>query len=172
MHLVDTQSPRRLSTLWTLALAAPLLFGSLNASALSSLPTSGTCAFIGSFQYPFAYTYGQDPGSGWGLNVMATLNFETKAIAGNVVQINPNPNTRPLQSQQQTSFSGTFAVSNGPIPNSHLLSTTIKFAGQSTAGPGFKWNVIPVNGGNTLLVQLAPMPPESSDGGMAGVCQF
>jgi hypothetical protein len=159
-----------------LTIASALLLGASSAVAVSALPTTGTCAYLGSFHYPFMYLkeYPQAGfGSPFGLSILATFNFDTKAVSGNVVQINPCP-SQCTQSQEQMSFSGTFTVSNGPVPNSYLLSTTLTLPALPApiTVTDFKWNAVPVNGGNTLLMQLGPMPNDSSDGGMAGVCQF
>jgi hypothetical protein len=151
------------------ALAALLLLVAPNAFALSTMPNTGTCGFIGSLQYPFAYMFGLNPGTGFGMNVMATLNFDTKAIAGNIVTMNP---AAALTTQQQSTFSGTFTVTNGTLTGSSVVSASVTIAGSPATTNFFTWNVLPVNGGNTLLMQLAPAPAGQASGAMAGVCQF
>lgn len=169
MNFTDTHPSRLQAALRAMAVALPLVIGTSSASAIASLPTSGTCGFISTMQYPFAYMYGQSPGTGWGLNVIGTLNFDTKTIAVNVVQINPAL-TNSTQTQQ--SGSGTFAVAAGPVPGSYLLTSTVTLTGGSP-NPFFSWNVIPANGGNTLLLQASAVKvANAADGGMASVCQF
>lgn len=150
------------------ALAACLLFTS-NAFALATMPNTGTCGFVGSLQYPFAYVFGLTPGTGFGMNVIATLNFDTKVITGNMVTMNPAGN---LTTQQQTGFSGTFTVTTGTLTGSSAITASVSFTGSAATTNFFTWTVLPVNGGNTLLMQLAPAPAGQASGAMAGVCQF
>jgi hypothetical protein len=142
-----------------------LLFGlamsaALSTQALAALPTTGTCGFVGNFSYPFTYLYGNNPGNGWGLNWLGTINFSTSTITINVVFIDPVPPLPPRQSQQ--SYTATFTTSSGPITG----ASTITF---SVNGGSLALNLMPVNSGNTILVQGGPV---FSDGGFTGVCQM
>lgn len=151
------------------AALALFLFGMTNAFAIATMPNTGTCGFIGSLQYPFAYMFGLAPGTGFGMNVLATLNFDTKAIAGNLVTMNP---AAALTTQQQSAFSGTFTVTPGTLTGSSVIAATVTIAASPAQTNFFTWTVVPVNGGNTLLMQLAPAPAGQASGAMAGVCQF
>lgn len=157
-------TPKRPQTLRLAAALAGLALAN-SAWALSSLPTSGTCAFVTTSSYPFVYLYGQSPGNGWGINFLGTLNFSTNTITLNAVIQNPGNGT-PLQ-EVQTSGSTTFTIGSGPIAGSSSLSFTLP--GSSTAAT---LNVIPVNSGNTLLLQQFNATAGSQDGGNVAVCQF
>jgi len=150
------------------ALAAFCLLGISNAFAVATMPTTGTCGFLGTLQYPFVYLY-PNPGPGWGMNIIATLNLDTKTINGNIVIQNP---AGPNSTESQASFSGPFTVTAGPFTGSSTINATLTFSNNAIGRTSFAWNVVPVNGGNTLLMQEGPGPVGGADGGMAGVCQF
>jgi hypothetical protein len=148
-----------------------ILAGASSALAAQDLPKKGTCGFLASMHYPFAYQYRGNAGPGWGLNILATLDFETRQFAGNIVMINPggfeDPNGTTTQEQQ--TVAGPFTISNGPFAGSYAIKATISLGSESHT---FTWNVVPVNNGRTLLMQEGPGQLHSADGGVAGVCQF
>jgi hypothetical protein len=156
-----------LSSVSRLAVAsAALLIGASSAFAHQELPTKGTCGFLASMHYPFAYQYGSNAGPGWGLNVLATFDFDTKTFIGNVVLIDPNgPDSR----QRQQLVKAPFTVSAGKNPGFFNISASFEVDNQPHT---FTWHVVPVNGGRTLLMQQGPGQPHDADGGQAGVCQF
>lgn len=143
-------------------LAVAIMFSS-NAFALASLPTSGTCGFIESYDYPFVYMYGASPGTGWGINFMGTINFTNKTISMDIVQENPAGSST---TETSTAFPNVpFTLSAGPITG----TTTISF---SLGGTAMTYNLLPVNGGQTVLMQNYNKTSGSQDGGTVGVCQF
>lgn len=151
-----------------MALAAFLLLGISDTFAIATMPATGTCGFLATFHYPFVYLY-SNPGPGWGMNVIAALNFDAKTISGNIVIQNP---AGPNSTETQSAISGPFTVANGPFGGSSTITTTITFAGGQFPPTQFVFNVLPVNGGNTLMMQGGPGPVGGADAGVAGVCQF
>jgi hypothetical protein len=152
-----------------------------NALAISTLPVTGVCGFAISGSYPFInqqlsgapipslsadgksqifYPYPQATGS---LNWLGTIDFAASTITVNIVsQTATNPNTNGsstptfVNTQQQVSVP--FSVSS---PSSGMYVLNMGNAGSI--------NVIPVNNGNTILMQQFV---SNSAGGKAGVCQF
>jgi len=151
-----------------LAASAAIFAGASSALAAQDLPKKGTCGFLASMHYPFAYQYGPNAGPGWGLNVLAMLDFETQTFVGNVVLINPaGPNSTQMQ---ETTERVPFKVSPGRLgAGSYTLTAALHVDGEDHT---FTWNVVPVNNGRTLLMQQGPGEFRSADGGQAGVCQF
>lgn len=97
------------------------------------------------------------PGSTKGVNVLAVLDFNTSTISFNVTQVTiGNPNSYGT-SETSTSFT-TVA---GPLPNSYTITFTPP---SSTA---INLNLLPVNSGNTILVQGTA----SGASALVGVCQ-
>jgi hypothetical protein len=143
------------------------LFGCLAAQgSFAATSMNGTCAMLAALPPPFAYQYGQDPGPAWGLNMLATFNFTTGVFEGNVILINP---AASHTTQQPITVSAPITVSDGPFPGSSVVTATVT----GLDGPHtFRWNVLPVNRGNTLLMQWAPGEPGSADSGLAATCQF
>jgi hypothetical protein len=148
------------------ATSAAMLLCASSALAHQDLPKKGTCGFLASMHYPFAYQYGFNAGPGWGLNMLATFDFETRTFTGNIVMINPKG---PLTTQEQQQVGGAFTISPGPFSGSYAIAATVNVGGESNT---FTWNVVPVNNGRTLLMQEGPGPLRSADAGVAGVCQF
>jgi hypothetical protein len=158
----------------TLALSAPSAF------AISTLPTSGTCGFAINGSFPFIgvqltglpapgisnngaiTTYYPSPSANGTLNWLGTINFGTKIITVNLVsQTATNANTggfsqgRFVNTQEQVSIA--FTVGD---PSAGMYTLDL---GESSI------NVIPVNGGNTILMQQFQT---NNPGGKTGVCQF
>src|SRR5215470_3740609 len=57
------------------------------ALAIAQIPGKGTCGFLLTMSYPFTYLHGSDPGPGWGLDALGTINFQTKTISVNITLI-------------------------------------------------------------------------------------
>lgn len=156
------------SRLVRVAASAAILVGASSALAAQDLPKKGTCGYLASMHYPFAYQYGADAGPGWGLNVLALLDFDTNTFVGNVVLINPaGPNSTQ---SQETTQRVPFTVSPGRLgAGSYTITASLHVDGGDHK---FVWNVVPVNNGRTLLMQQGPGPFRDADAGVAGVCQF
>ena len=98
--------------------------------------------------------------------MLATFDFEDRTLNGNIVLIDPNGHA---SLQRQQTISGPFPVAAGPFSGSYKVTANVTVDRETVA---FVWNVVPVNGGRTLLMQAGPGAPGAADGGMAGVCQF
>lgn len=134
------------------------------ALAIAPLPTKGTCGFAFPMNYPFAYVNGNDPGDGWGVDALGTINFLTKTISVNIILINP----APLPSTEAPfSFTATFTTSPGPVPGSSTITFTIP--GDTTV---VTFNLIAVNGGKTILMQGFSPTAGSQDGSSIGRCEM
>lgn len=150
-----------------------------SALAISAIPTTGVCGFAVSGSFPFigvqltglplttpnSVAYGSSPSASGSLNWLGTIDFGTSTLSVNIVSQtaqNPNSNGSPNASftntQQQVALN--FTVSAGPVSGMYTLNLA--------SGAG-SINVIPVNGGNTILMQQFV---STSAGGKAGVCQF
>jgi hypothetical protein len=114
--------------------------------------------------YPFTYLHGNDPGDGWGLDALGTINFVTKTISVNITLIDP----APLPSVEAPfSFTTTFTTSPGPVPG----SSTITFSFPDNGGT-FTFNLIAVNGGKTILMQGFNPNAGGQDGSIVGKCEM
>lgn len=134
-----------------------------SALAVAALPTKGTCGFQLTMTYPFAYLHGNDPGPGWGLDALGTINFQTKTISANITLIDP----APLPSTETPlTFTAPFTTVPGPIPGSSTI--TFSFPGDTAV---FGINLIAVNGGKTILMQFFA-PPGGQDGSITGKCEM
>jgi len=136
---------------------------SQSASAVASLPTSGVCGFAFTLQYPFAYLYGASPGTGYGLNFLGTINFGTSTISTNVLL--QNPASPQATTESQANFSVPFTTAAGPIPGSYAITFT-------PSSNAWTMNLIPVNGGNTILLQAFSPVAGNQGAGIVGVCQI
>jgi len=129
----------------------------------TALPTKGICGFILTLSYPFVYLYGNDPGPGWGIDALGTIDFGTSTISLNITLMDPAPFP---PTQYPLTFTTTFTTSAGPIPNSSTI--TFNFPGSASV---FAFNLIPVNGGKTILMQ-GISPTGGQDGSATGTCQM
>ena len=154
-----------------------------SALAVSAIPTSGTCGFAISGSYPFigvqltgfptptttgtgasaTQTFYPSPSGGGSLNWLGTLNFSTNTITVNIVSqvarnLNTNGVSAPTFTNTQEQVSVPFTV--GLVGSDMYV---LDFGSQGSI------NVIPVNNGNTLLMQQFV---STSAGGKSGVCQF
>ena len=134
------------------------------ALAITQLPGKGTCGFVFTNSYPFAYLHGSDPGPGWGTSVLGTINFQTSTISLNIILIDP----APLPSTEApVTFTTTFTTSPGPVPGSSTI--TFSFPNDD---PVVTLNLIAVNGGKTILMQVFSPTAGSQDGSDTGRCEM
>jgi len=158
-HYIDGSPRRRLKAL---ALCCALASFAPWASAIAPMPISGECGFVLSLQYPFAYLFGSNPGTGYGMNMLGTINYSTKTISANIVL--QNPAAANTTTESQSAFSVPYTVSSGPVAGSYTLTFT-------AAANTLTINLIPVNGGNTALLQFFNPTAGGQNAGAAGVCQ-
>jgi hypothetical protein len=137
---------------------------SASAFAIAQIPGKGTCGFLLTMSYPFTYLHGSDPGDGWGLDALGTINFVTKTISFNITLIDP----APLPSVEAPfSFTTTFTLSPGPVPG----SSTLTFSFPDNGGT-FTFNLVAVNGGKTILMQGFNPNAGGQDGSIVGKCEM
>ena len=118
---------------------------------MSGTINTSTGAYSGNFQLA-------SPGSTKGVNVLAVLDFSANTISFNVTQVTiGNPNSYATQTQTGVAFT----TAAGPLPGSYTISFT------PTGSPTINLNLLPVNGGSTVLVQGT----SGGSGALAGVCQ-
>ena len=138
--------------------------GGSGGGVVPTLPTKGMCGFLLTMSYPFAYLHGNNPGPGWGVDALGTIDFQASTIAFNITLENP----APLPSTQfPFTFTTTFTTSAGPIPN----SSTITFSIPDDPSV-YTINLIAVNGGKTILMQFFSPTPGNQDGSSTGRCEM
>jgi hypothetical protein len=148
---------------------ATLCLANFSAFALSALPTTGTCGFAISGSFPFTGVQlltSSNFASG-GLNWLGTIDFAAQTIYINSVSqtakgatASGNTTGNPQYTNTQNSGSATFTSA---------ASTTITGMYILTLSNGGTLNLIPLNSGQTFLMQLF----NSTDmGGRVGVCQI
>jgi hypothetical protein len=147
--------------------------GSEYALAQPALPTSGVCGFSSAISYPFAYLYGPSPGTGYGMNWFGTINFASQVISINAVLENPGNATNTTESQSALS-NAPFLASAGPISGSYIISFNVDGTPLSATPSNnqFEINVIPVNDGNTLLMQVYATTAGDQGGNIVGECDM
>ena len=119
------------------------------------LPTKGTCGFVFPMSYPFAYIDGSDPGPGWGMDALGTIDFQTSTISMNITLEDPK---LPAQ-QYPLNFSAPFTAAQGPFTGSATI--TFNFPNSTDA---FGFDVIPASSGKTFLLQQAVTPGTETPG--------
>ncbi|HUM01441.1 MAG TPA: hypothetical protein VL084_04100 [Thermoanaerobaculia bacterium] len=130
----------------------------------SGIPTKGTCGFLLTMRYPFAYLYGADPGPGWGMDALGVIDFKAKTIGINFVLQDPYP--VPSTEYQAQALDLPFTTSPGPVPGSF----TITFYPYPDVTFGL--NLLPVNGGTSFLMQNFNPTPDAQGGSATGTCQM
>lgn len=145
----------------SVALACLATMSSASQSIAATMPTSGTCGMLVTFSVPFGPNAPVDAM----LNMLGTMTF-TSANAGtleyavNTIAYNTgiNPN----------GFGNNVITSKAPVTASFTISAgTLSGASKLTiTGTSTTFEVYPVNGGQTLLVQ------GKGDNRAQGVCQF
>ncbi|WP_143131296.1 hypothetical protein [Noviherbaspirillum humi] len=167
------------------SLLAASIAASSNALAVAAMPTTGSCAVLGNFVYSFAYQYGATAGPGWGLNILASIDFSTNTLKGVMVLMNPNASaskqaniaiTAPLTVTAMPTLGNGFQRIEGTatVTGIGFASGSTPYATGVTVGDTFpiSFNAVPVNNSNTLLLQMRAKAPGSADGTWTGVCQF
>jgi len=139
----------------------PLAGHSADVEALSSTSLTGKCGFAVGFEYPFAYLY-PNPGPGWGMNQLGTINFDTHTITGNVVLQDP---AGPASVEYQKTYKASFTKKTGPVAGSYTITFTYPGGGVQV------FNLLPVNNGNTILMQGIITTAGDQDAAIAGTCQ-
>jgi hypothetical protein len=139
------------------ALSGVALLGALAGFVPNASALTGTCGILGSIPHPFQTGV---VGVSYNLDLLATINFSTNTINYNFTVI-----TITLAGQTFSSNNGSasFTTAAGPLTG----STTITFPFTPPGGGApitASLNVLPVNGGNTYLVQ-------GNNVRMSGVCQ-
>ena len=96
-------------------------------------------------------------GSTKGVNLLAVINFTSSTISFNLTQVTVGtPNSYATQAG-----SAQFVTAAGPLPGSYTITFT------PTGSPQVSLNLLPVNSGNTILVQGTT----GSGSALTGVCQ-
>lgn len=164
-------------------LFASLLLLVTNAGyALPAMPSSGTCAFLITQPVPFGIT--SFPFKGTGYNVMGTLSFNnsTSGIM-NGVFVNVT-----YTNQDGPTYEHSAILKNVPFKITSMTDAN-GFSGgfilEGEGGSGYKTiapnipitvgifaNVVPVNDGKSILMQLSARSAGSGPGPGSGVCQF
>ncbi len=159
----------------TASIAALGVFAGFTPAAWAGL--SGSCGMLTAFPHPFIDSYLAFTGTVSGTNsmsgtintaatgtkdmdVLAVINFTTNTITFNVTEAtitNTNPPISYTAAEATDSF--TTPPVTGPIPGSY----TISFTPTGSSNP-VVFNILPVNGGNTFLIQGVGDP-------FHGVCQ-
>ena len=148
-----------------LALACVSPYSESKSHGGNGLPTKGTCGFVINMSYPFAYLYG-DPGDGWGMDGLGTLNFQTSTISVNLIlQDHPLPPGSAF-TESQLVITAPFTTTAGPIPGSSTITFTLP------DNSPFAFNIVAVNGGKTFLMQGVNPTPGDQDGSVTGRCEM
>lgn len=137
--------------------------GGSGGGGVTGLPTKGTCGFLLTMSYPFVYLY-DNPGAGWGLDGLGTINFQTSTISVNITLQDHPPGQNFTESP--LAFTAPFTILAGPIPNSSTI--TFNLPDNSV----FTFNLIAVNGGKTILMQGFSPSAGSQDGSITGRCEM
>jgi hypothetical protein len=132
------------------------------ALAAPPLPSSGVCGFTLTLNYPFAYLYGSSPGP-FVVNWVGNVDFGAHTITANVVV--QNPSTAVLTTESQGTFSEPFTVAAGPISGAYTITFSVNNA-------AYTFNLMPVNGGNRVLMQLFSPAAGIQEEGAVGVCRI
>lgn len=155
-------------------------FALQNVHAISTIPSSGTCAYLITLPVPLGITI--FPYTGTGYNVMGILTF-TSASAGTMSGVVVNVTYKTSNSP---SYEHSVIFTNLPFTVTSMTTSNGFLGGYilSASGTGFKtiapntpisanlsFNVASVNSGKTLMMQFTGSGgPEPGPG--SGVCQF
>jgi hypothetical protein len=164
-------------TFTSLAVGLSTCFALQTAHAISTMPSSGSCAFLITQPVPLGIT--GFPFTGTGYNVLGTLNFSsatTGTISGVFVNVTYKTSDSPSYEHSaifrdlpftitamtnSTGFSGGYILS----ASGNAYKTTAPTTPISAA---FNFNMASVNSGKTLMMQMTGSGP----GAGSGVCQF
>lgn len=145
-------------------LLAAVLVGLLpmtNAFALSSFPTTGSCAMLVTVPVPLGQTI---PANNVSYNIIAVLDFAAGTLKAANTRVDYTTTGVVLNGTGASGAEGTFTVAALATPaptEARRLTVSITSPSAST----FKANAIAVNGGNTILIQGDSEP-------FSGVCNF
>ena len=157
----------------TASIAALGVFAGFTPAAWAGL--SGSCGMLTAFPHPFIDSYLAFSGTVNGSNgtmtgtintaangmkdmdVLAVINFSNDTISFNTTEATISSSSVSYSAAQSTA-SFTAAPVAGPVPGSYTISFS------PSAGTTVTLNILPVNGGNTFLVQGVGDP-------FHGVCQ-
>lgn len=161
-------------------LAASLIaFGALAgaAPAMAGAGLTGSCGMVLAVPHNYAFgaigynsgnaapsfVYLAQPGSTRGVNLLAVLNFTNNTISFVLTQVTiGNPTTNTPNSYSTQNQSGVpFTTATGLISGMYTITFTPQGA------PAMSLNVLPVNSGNTYLIQGT----SGTAGALTGVCQ-
>lgn len=146
------------------ALVCVSTFAESRGTGGGGLPTKGTCGFLLNMSYPFVYLF-NDPGDGWGLDALGTIDFTTKTISVNIIlQDHPDPPGANF-TESQLVIASPFTTVPGPVPGSFTMTFNLP------DNSPFTFNLVPVNGGKTILMQGFNPTAGSQDGSITGRCE-
>jgi hypothetical protein len=154
--------------------------------ALPAMPSSGSCAFLITQPVPLGIT--NYPFTGTGYNLMGTLTF-TSSSSGNLNMVAVNVTYRNSDSPvyEHSAVVNNFPFTITPMTNSNGFSGGyVLKAIQSASSSAFKTtspntnltnvviyaNLVPVNDGKSILMQLTATKAGEGPGPGSGVCQF
>lgn len=159
-------------------------FASASSFALAALPTTGTCGFTISGSYPFTGVQTSIPGT-WStvgtvttftgnsasasgsLNMLGVVDFGSNTLTINSISQSAKGSTAPSNGTGAPSFTNTQSTVSATFTSAASSSVSGMYV--LTLSTGGVINVLPVNGGKTILFQQFT----SNDmGGRIGVCQF
>lgn len=119
--------------------------------SMSGTMNTSTGAYSGNFQLA-------NSGSTKGVNVLAVIDFSASTIDFNITEVTiGTPN-----SYGTTVETDPFTTAAGPLPNSYTITFT-----PSSSSVAINLNLLPVNSGNTILVQGT----QHGASALVGVCQ-
>lgn len=148
------------------------------AHAISTMPTSGTCAFLVTFPVPYGLanvtSYAET-----GYNIMGTITF-TSATTATVSAIAENAiyktDGSPVLGPQVTLKNAPATIApmtdaNGFAGGSKITTDITGKKGSQSITATVVWNAVATNGGKTILLQGSRLTNGSGDP-FSGVCQF
>ena len=161
-----------------------LAFASVQSYALAPLPTSGVCGFSISGSYPFTGVQTSIPGTWTTVGAATTYSGNSASVSGSLNMMGTvdfGSSTITINSVGQTAKGSCAAGNCAGSPtfvNTQTMATVTFTSGASSGVSGMYVlglstggviNVLPVNGGKTLLLQQVT---NNDMGGRIGVCQF
>ena len=150
--------------------------------ALPAMPSSGTCAFLITQPVPFGIS--NFPYRGTGYNFMGTLSFSNSTsgfLNGVFVNVTYTSQNSPQYEHSAILKKVPFKIT----PMTDLNGFSGGYIIEGSGGTGYKTispnvplevgiyaNIIPVNDGKSILMQLSAPSSASGPGPGSGVCQF
>jgi hypothetical protein len=158
------------------------VLGASIANALPAMPSSGSCAFLITQPVPLGITI--FPYKGTGYNIMGTLSFSnstTGVMNGVFVNVTYTNQDAPTYEHsailKNVPFKVTAMTDANGFPGGYILEgeggTSYKTISPNTSiTVRIYVNVVPVNDGRSILMQLSSRNAGSGIGPGSGVCQF